>query len=106
MWFKYNVYFIAEAAKVTAPEQKTSKITGSKLCVLNVSISTYNNVISAFPHTLPLQSVLTVWQLVEELKQLMRDLPLYSSHFLTILCELLVGYKESLQLLYKGQSAG
>lgn len=49
-----------------------------------------------------LQSVLTVWQLVVELRQLMKDLPLYSGHFLNILCELLIGYKESLQLLYKG----
>ena len=50
------------------------------------------------------QSALTVWQLVVELRQLMKDLPLYSAHFLGILCELLVGYKESLQILYKGQS--
>lgn len=70
-----------EAAKATAPDQKTAKIT-SKSTVLN--------------------SVLTVWSLVEELQQLMKDLPMYSAHFLGILCELLVGYKESLQLLFKG----
>ena len=28
----------AEAAKATAPDQKTLKVTGSKLCVLNVSL--------------------------------------------------------------------
>lgn len=44
-----------------------------------------------------------MWQLVVELQQLMKDLPLYSAHFLAILCELLVGYKESLQILYKGR---
>lgn len=33
----------------------------------------------------------------------MKDLPLYSGHFLSILCDLLVGYKESLELLYKGK---
>ena len=44
-----------------------------------------------------------MWQLVVELRQLMKDLPLYASHFLGILCELLVGYKESLHILYKGK---
>ncbi len=34
----YLVVFIAEAGKVTASDQRTSKVTGSKLCVLNVSL--------------------------------------------------------------------
>lgn len=99
-----TICIVAEAAKVTAPDQKTIKVTGSKLCVLNVSlllcIVHVDQCVSFIP-----QSVLTVWQLVVELRQLMKDLPLYSSHFLDILCELLVGYKESLQLLYKGESS-
>ena len=32
----------------------------------------------------------------------MKSLPMYSAHFLDILCELLLGYRDSLQLLYKG----
>ena len=47
-----------------------------------------------------------VWQLVEELRQLMRDLPQYSPHFLSILCQLLHGYKESCIALYRGETGG
>ena len=50
-----------------------------------------------------LQSVITVWQIVEELRQLMKDLPKYSAAFLSILCQLLQGYGDTLQQLYKGR---
>ena len=33
----------------------------------------------------------------------MRDLPMYSAHFLDILCELLQGYRDSCNSIYKGR---
>lgn len=48
------------------------------------------------------QSVLSVWEVVKELRQLMKDIPMYSSHFMSILNEVLMGYRDSLRLLYKG----
>ncbi len=44
-----------------------------------------------------------MWQLVEELRQLMKDLPMYAPHFMDILCEVLIGYKDSLTSLYSGK---
>lgn len=75
-----------EAAKMVASDQKTSKLVGTKQFVLN--------------------SVLVIWQLVEELRGLMRDLPMYSAHFLDILCELLQGYRDSCNSIYKELSLG
>ena len=40
--------------------------------------------------------------MVEELRQLMKDVPMYSAHFLSILNEVLIGYRDSLIYLYKG----
>ena len=45
-----------------------------------------------------------MWEVVEELRHLMKDVPMYSAHFLSILTEVLIGYRDSLHLLYKGQS--
>ena len=47
-----------------------------------------------------------VWQLVEDLCQLMQDLPLYSTHFLSILCQLLLVYRDSCNTLYRGKEEG
>jgi hypothetical protein len=40
-----------------------------------------------------LQSTVSVWRSLEELGQMMRTLPLYSHHFLTIMCNVLMQYK-------------
>ena len=40
-----------------------------------------------------------------KLRQLMKDIPMYSAHFLSILNEVLIGYRDSLRNLYKGHSA-
>lgn len=37
--FNFLLLFLAEAAKTLAPDQKTTKVTGAKLSVLNVSIA-------------------------------------------------------------------
>ena len=43
-----------------------------------------------------------MWEVVEELRRLMKDVPMYSAHFLSILNEVLIGYRDSLRNLYKG----
>ena len=43
-----------------------------------------------------------MWEVVEDLRQLVKDIPMYSAHFLSILSEVLIGYRDSLSLLYKG----
>ena len=43
-----------------------------------------------------------MWEVVKDLRQLMKDIPMYSSHFMSILNEVLMGYRDSLRLLYKG----
>lgn len=43
-----------------------------------------------------------MWEVVKELRQLMKDIPMYSSHFMSVLNEVLMGYRDSLRLLYKG----
>ena len=66
--------------------------------------STFNSTpLSSFTSS---QSVLVVWQLVEDLCQLMQDLPLYSTHFLSILCQLLLVYRDSCNTLYRGKEGG
>ena len=45
-----------------------------------------------------------MWKVVEELRQLMKAVPMYSAHFLSILNEVLIGYRDSLRNLYKGTS--
>ena len=45
-----------------------------------------------------------MWEVVEELRRLMKDVPMYSAHFLSILSEVLIGYRDSLISLYKGIS--
>jgi hypothetical protein len=40
-----------------------------------------------------LQSTVSVWKSLEELGEMMRTLPLYSNHFLTIMCNVLMQYK-------------
>ena len=44
-----------------------------------------------------------MWEVVEKLRQLMKDVPMYSAHFLSILNEVLVGYRDSLRNLYRGR---
>ena len=43
-----------------------------------------------------------MWEVVKELRQLMKDIPMYSSHFMSVLNEVMMGYRDSLRLLYKG----
>ncbi len=43
-----------------------------------------------------------VWQMVEELRGLMKDLPMYSREFLSILCDLLSSYRDSCYNMYRG----
>ncbi|CAI8041439.1 Exocyst complex component 4 [Geodia barretti] len=71
----------SEVARTTASDQKTSKIVGSKQQVLN--------------------SVVVVWQLVEDLRVLMKNLSLYSPHFLQIMISLLERYRDSCNHMYR-----
>ena len=43
-----------------------------------------------------------LWKAVEELHQLVNDMPMYSSHFLTTIIELLQMYLEEYQMMYRG----
>lgn len=54
------------------------------------------------PFSAAFQSSLSVWEVVEELRQLMKEVPMYSAHFMAILSEVLMGYRDSLRLLYNG----
>merc|ERR1719466_510139 len=49
-----------------------------------------------------LQSTVTVWQSISELGEMMGTLPLYSHHFLTIMCNILMQYKEICGAAYRG----
>lgn len=71
----------SESSKAVASDQRAMKLAGSKQFVLN--------------------SVITVWSIVEELCQLMRDLPKYSAHFLLLLCDILKSYRDSCGVIYK-----
>ena len=46
-----------------------------------------------------------MWQLVEDLRQLMGDLSLYSPQFLQIMINLLERYRDSCNLMYRGEVA-
>ena len=48
------------------------------------------------------QSVVGVWQLVEDLRVLMKNLSLYSPHFLQIMISLLERYRDSCNHMYRG----
>lgn len=49
-----------------------------------------------------LQSTVSVWRSLEELGEMMKTLPLYSHHFLTIMCNVLMQYKEICGAAYRG----
>jgi len=49
-----------------------------------------------------LQSTVSVWKSIEELGEMMVTLPLYSTHFLTIICNVLVQYKDICCAAYRG----
>jgi len=49
-----------------------------------------------------LQSTVNVWKSIEELGEMMTTLPLYSTHFLTIMCNVLMQYKEICGAAYRG----
>ena len=42
----------------------------------------------------PLQSTVSVWKNMTELEEIKSNLPLYSHQFLTIMCDILLEYKE------------
>ncbi|XP_020899282.1 exocyst complex component 4 isoform X1 [Exaiptasia diaphana] len=48
-----------------------------------------------------LQNTITAYQLMQDLKNLMHSLPLYSDQFLDMICKTLVNYKENCHLAYK-----
>ncbi|KAK3729276.1 hypothetical protein QZH41_008516, partial [Actinostola sp. cb2023] len=48
-----------------------------------------------------LQNTVTVYQLMQDLKNLMHNLPQYSSQFLEMICRTLVNYKDNCHLAYK-----
>ena len=65
--------------------------------------------LSFTPHTymfvsmyIRVQSMIVMWQLVEDLRQLMRDLSLYSPQFLQIMINLLEKYRDSCNHMYRG----
>lgn len=70
-----------EAAKGAASDQKTLKSVGSKLSVLN--------------------SVIKVWNMVDELLLLTKDLSAYAQNFVDILLSLLRAYLDSCNGMYK-----
>ncbi|XP_049784437.1 exocyst complex component 4 isoform X1 [Schistocerca cancellata] len=49
-----------------------------------------------------LQSTVIVEQCVQELRGLMQSLPVYSEHFLAIICNIVRGYRETCQAAYRG----
>merc|ERR1719466_375938 len=49
-----------------------------------------------------LQSTVSVWKSMSELGEMMGTLPLYSHHFLTIMCNILMQYKEICGAAYRG----
>ena len=49
-----------------------------------------------------LQSTVNVWKSMAELGEMMSTLPLYSHHFLTIMCNILMQYKEICGAAYRG----
>ncbi|XP_023334937.1 exocyst complex component 4 isoform X4 [Eurytemora carolleeae] len=49
-----------------------------------------------------LQSTVNVWKSIEDLGEMMVTLPLYSTHFLTIMCNILMQYKEICGAAYRG----
>ena len=49
-----------------------------------------------------LQSTVNVWKSISELGEMMTTLPLYSHHFLTIMCNILMQYKEICGAAYRG----
>ena len=49
-----------------------------------------------------LQSTVNVWKSISDLGEMMTTLPLYSNHFLTIMCNILMQYKEICGAAYKG----
>ena len=50
------------------------------------------------------QSTVSVVRNIEELQDLMRDLPDYADQFLNIICKILQDYKETCQASYKRES--
>ena len=49
-----------------------------------------------------LQSTVNVWKSISDLGEMMTTLPLYSQHFLTIVCKILMQYKEICGAAYRG----
>ena len=49
-----------------------------------------------------LQSTVNVWKSISDLGEMMTTLPLYSHHFLTIMCNILMQYKEICGAAFKG----
>ncbi|KAK8729890.1 hypothetical protein OTU49_008375 [Cherax quadricarinatus] len=49
-----------------------------------------------------LQSSISVWQSIEELRWLLGALPLYADHFVSMMCNTLMNYRETCQAAYRG----
>ncbi|KAK4309465.1 hypothetical protein Pmani_018910 [Petrolisthes manimaculis] len=49
-----------------------------------------------------LQSSLSVWETLEELRWLLCALPLYADHFVSMMCNTLMNYRETCQAAYRG----
>ncbi|XP_068208979.1 exocyst complex component 4-like isoform X1 [Palaemon carinicauda] len=49
-----------------------------------------------------LQSSISVWQSIEELRWLLSALPLYADHFVSMMCNTLMNYRETCQAAYRG----
>ncbi|XP_071536353.1 exocyst complex component 4 isoform X2 [Panulirus ornatus] len=49
-----------------------------------------------------LQSSITVWQSIEELRWLLGALPFYADHFVSMMCNTLMNYRETCQAAYRG----
>lgn len=50
----------------------------------------------------PLQSSVSVWQIIEELRWLLGALPLFADHFVSKMCNTLMNYRETCQAAYRG----
>lgn len=52
--------------------------------------------------SLTTQSSISVWQSIEELRWLLGALPLYADHFVSMMCNTLMNYRETCQAAYRG----
>lgn len=49
-----------------------------------------------------MQSSVLVWECLDELSVLMRSIPSYAHHFVSMMCNCLMNYRETCQAAYKG----